>query len=508
MTVSTPSTSPDAALVPPSDGEARAAARKQYAIIGVLGLGIFMAALDLTIIAPAFPVLEAQFGVSARSIAWVIGIYALFNVLSLPTMAKLADHFGRRPVYLFDVACFGLGSVLAALSPNFGILLLARAIQGLGAGGIFPTANAIIGDTFKKERRGLAYGITGLLWGMAAVIGPNLGGVLTQRASWHWLFIINIPLAIIVFLVGMRVLPTERNEQAGKFDTLGLVMLTLALVGLMGTLNEVDGQRFLESLVSPQVLLSFAVFVVFSVLFVLVERRAESPVVPMALFRRRNLRTADALAVVAGIVESSLVFMPTLAVIVLHYSTEKSGAFLTPAALTLGFATPVVGLMLDKYGPRPVLTVGTLVTAFGLLLLGTVVDNTPTFLAALVIGGIGLSSLLGTPLRYLTANAAPDGMRTTSMAVLSISTNIGIAVGSALTGAIVASQPANPVASVRHAYVVLAVLTLGAVAIALTIPRRTPEEAADALAEAAARRARRQSRRAPAAAAPSSVGDD
>src|ERR1700736_6612017 len=119
-------------------------ARTQYLTIAVLGLGIFMAALDLTIVAPAFPALQQSFNVSARAIAWVIGMYALFNVLSQPTMAKLADRYGRRTVYLVDIAFFGVGSLIAALSPNFGVFLLARAIQGIGAGGIFPTANAII----------------------------------------------------------------------------------------------------------------------------------------------------------------------------------------------------------------------------------------------------------------------------------------------------------------------------------------------------------------------------
>ena len=486
--------------------------RNQYLSIAVLGLGIFMAALDLTIVAPAFPALEQSFNVSARAIAWVIGMYALFNVLSQPTMAKLADRYGRRAVYLVDVVFFGLGSLLAFLSPNFGIFLLARAIQGIGAGGIFPTANAIIGDTFPKERRGLAYGVTGSLWGMAAIIGPNLGGVLTQHASWHWLFIINLPLAVIVFVLGMRVLPDVRPGKRGPLDIRGLLYLTFSLVGLMGALNEIRGDDFWHSLVSQAVIFSFFAFLWFGYLFIYTERRAESPVIPITLFRHRDLRIADGLAVIAGIVESSLVFMPTLAVIVLGFSTEKSGYFLTPAAVTLGFATPAVGILLDRYGPRPVLVGGTLITALGLFMLGIFVTNTWTFLLALIVGGIGLSSLLGTPLRYLTANAVGTEERATGMAVLSISTNVGIAVGSALTGAIISSQhTSHPVASIHRAYIMLGFITLLAVPIAARIHRRTPEQTAEVLALAAERKERRAVRRAArqaAKSAPSTTGDD
>ncbi len=487
-------------------------ARKQYLSIVALGLGIFMAALDLTIVAPAFPALQQSFNVSARAIAWVIGMYALFNVLSQPTMAKLADRYGRRAVYLADIAFFGAGSFLAFLSPNFGVFLVARAIQGIGAGGIFPTANAIIGDTFPKERRGLAYGVTGSLWGMAAIIGPNLGGVLTQHASWHWLFIINLPLAVIVFVLGMRVLPDLRPATRGPLDVRGLIYLTLSLVGLMGALNEVRGDDFWRSLVSQSVLFSFAAFLWFGYLFIFTERRAESPIIPISLYRHRDLRIADGLGVIAGIVESSLVFMPTLAVIVLGFSTEKSGYFLTPAAITLGFATPAVGIMLDRYGPRPVLVTGTLITALGLFMLGVLVNSTWTFLLALIVGGIGLSSLLGTPLRYLTANAVGPDERATGMAVLSISTNVGIAIGSALTGAIISSQHAShPVASIHRAYIVLGFITLLAVPIAAQIHRRTAAQTAAVLAANAERKERRAARRAArqaAKSAPSTTGDD
>lgn len=477
--------------------DAKDEARRQYLTIAVLGLGIFMAALDLTIVAPAFTALQREFDVSARAIAWVIGIYALFNVVSQPTMAKLADRHGRRAIYLIDVAIFGAGSLLAALSPNFGILLLARAIQGIGAGGIFPTANAIIGDSFPQQRRGLAYGVTGSLWGMAAVIGPTLGGFLTQHTSWHWLFIINLPLAVVVFALGLRVLPDTARRERGDLDWRGLLWLTLCVLGLMGALNGVKGYDFWNSLRSQEVILSIGAFFWFGFLFVVTEREAASPVIPLSLYKIRNLRIADGLGVIAGIVESSLVFMPTLAVIVLGFSTEKSGYFLTPAALTLGFATPAVGLMLDRYGPRPVLVVGTLVTALGLFMLGTIAQNTWTFFLSLIVGGIGLASLLGTPLRYLTANAVAPEDRATGMAVLSISTNVGIAIGSALTGAIVASQAAtHPAASIHRAYIVLGCITLLATLIAARIPAWTAAERAAALAATTERKERRAARRA------------
>jgi MFS transporter, DHA2 family, lincomycin resistance protein len=193
---------------------------------------------------------------------------------------------------------------------------------------------------------------------------------------------------------------------------------------------------------------------------------------------------------------------------VLGFSTEKSGYFLTPAAVTLGFATPAVGIMLDRYGPRPVLVAGTLITALGLFMLGIVVTNTWTFLLALIVGGIGLSSLLGTPLRYLTANAVGADERATGMAVLSISTNVGIAVGSALTGAIISSQHAShPVASIHRAYIMLGFITLLAVPIAARIHRRTPEQTAEVLAASAERKERRAARRA-AKSVTSTTGDD
>jgi MFS family permease len=433
----------------------------QRGVLAALGLGVFMAALDLTIVTPAFPALERELHVSARAIAWVIGIYALCNIVGQPSLAALADRRGRRLVFLASVTAFG--------------------VQGFGAGGIFPTANAMVPDVFPPERRGLAYGVTGSLWGVAAVIGPSLGGFLTQHASWHWIFLVNVPLALLVATVGMRTLPAGAPARAGRFDLRGLALLTLAVVGLMGALNGVRGDDLWRSLASPEFVGSAALFVVAAALFVAAERRTPAPVVPLRLYRSRELRIADGLGVVAGVVESGLVFLPTFAVVALGFSVEQSGYFLTPVALTLGLATPVVGRLLDRVGPRPVLIGGTLTTAASLFLLGTVVGSSWTFLLALIVGGVGLASLLGTPLRYMTANAVAPEERATGMALLSIATNVGIAAGSALLGAIIASRPGDPETGLRWAYLTIAVVAAVAALPAALIPSRP----ADRLAEAA-----------------------
>ncbi len=163
---------------------------KNRRILTVLFLGVLMGALDIAIVGPALPALRTAFGVDDRAIAWIFTIYVLFNLIGAPLMSKLSDRYGRRNVYLADVILFGLGSLGVALSPSFGWLLAARAVQGFSAGGIFPVASAVIGDTFPQEKKGGALGLIGAVFGLAFIIGPILGGLLLML-SWHWLFLVN-----------------------------------------------------------------------------------------------------------------------------------------------------------------------------------------------------------------------------------------------------------------------------------------------------------------------------
>src|SRR5579885_989093 len=177
--------------------------RKQLIILITLALGVFMGALDMSIVSPAFTTLESTFAVPANIITWAITIYTLVYVVSQPLMGKISDLYGRKWIYIACVALFGIGSFICSLSSHFSVFLIGRAIQAWGAGGVLPVVGAVVADTIPEQRRGMALGITGSLFGVAAIIGPNLGGWLTAGHSlfgaittgWHDIFLLNVPLA-------------------------------------------------------------------------------------------------------------------------------------------------------------------------------------------------------------------------------------------------------------------------------------------------------------------------
>jgi MFS family permease len=183
--------------------------RARGRLLMVLFVGVLMAALDIAIVGPALPAIQAAFGVETQALAWVLALYVLCNLVGTPLIAKLSDRYGRRALYLTSVGLFAAGSLLVAAAPSFGWLLAGRAIQGLGAGGVFPVASTVIGDTFPPERRGGALGLIGAVFGIAFLVGPILGGVLLLL-SWHWLFLINLPIAAGVIVAGARLLPASR----------------------------------------------------------------------------------------------------------------------------------------------------------------------------------------------------------------------------------------------------------------------------------------------------------
>jgi MFS family permease len=197
---------PTTAAAPADDADRRR-------ILTVLFVGVFMAALDSAIIAPAIPALRLAFNVDNRQIGLITIVFSLSSLSATALMANLSDRFGRRAIYLLDIALFAAGSLLIARSTTFGAVLLGRAIQGLGAGGITPTASAVVGDMFPPAQRGKVLGLIGATFGMAFLVGPVLASVLLVWASWQWIFLINLPVAAVVFVMSARALPSRTSTQ-------------------------------------------------------------------------------------------------------------------------------------------------------------------------------------------------------------------------------------------------------------------------------------------------------
>ncbi|MEI2692284.1 MAG: MFS transporter [Anaerolineae bacterium] len=214
--------------------------RSRNRLLLVLFVGVLMGALDIAIVGPALPAIQTEFGVDDRALAWVFTVYVLANLVGTPLMAKLSDRAGRRSIYVLDVILFAAGSLVVALSPTFAVLLLGRAIQGLGAGGIFPVASAVIGDTFPVEKRGSALGLIGAVFGIAFLVGPILGGVILLALNWHWLFLINLPIAAVLIVAALRLLPTTRPQQHLPFDWAGMIVLTALLTAMTYGMNQLD----------------------------------------------------------------------------------------------------------------------------------------------------------------------------------------------------------------------------------------------------------------------------
>lgn len=409
-----------------------------WRIVGVLFAGVFMGALDIAVVGPALPALQEEFAVDSRALSWVFNTYILFGLLGAPLMAKLSDRCGRRAVYLADIALFALGSVLVAVAPNFPVLLAGRAIQAFGAGGLLPVASAVIGDTFLPARRGPALGLIGAVFGLAFLVGPLLGGVLLQF-SWRWLFLVNLPLAGVVFWQAAAVLPSDPRPDRRPFDALGAGLLCLALSCVAWTLSELDTSSPAAGVASPGVLPFLVLGGAAGLLFWKTETRAEDPILPPDLLRSGELRLVGCIAAGTGLAEAGMVFLPALAVSALGVQESTASFMLVPLVLAMLAGAPLAGLVLSLRGARPVIQAGLFLVVCGLMVFGLPALTVESFYLGGVLVGIGLSALLGAPLRYVVMREAPRAQRGAGQGLLTLCLSIGRIAGAAVLGGFAAS---------------------------------------------------------------------
>ncbi len=417
--------------------------------------GVLLGALDIAIVGPALPAIQSQLALDSREASAIFSVYILFGLIGAPLLASLSDRFGRRRVYVGCLLLFGIGSLVVAGAASLEVLLTGRAIQAIGAGGTLPVASAVIADTFPVERRGRALGLIGAVFGLAFVIGPVIGGIFLQW-SWRWLFVVNLPLVGLLVAMSIVLLEDREHGNTASFDGRGAALLALALAALATGAGRLETGAL--SLPRPDAfgatLLTVAVIALF--LFWRAEQLAVAPIVEPRLIRSRPMRIIGILGLATGLVEASMVFLPTLAVAALDVSASRASFMLLPLILALIAGSVIAGRALDRFGARPVIQAGMACTIAGLLLFAMLPLATSSFYAAGLAVGFGLSSLLGAPLRYVALEVGGETHRGASQGLLTVCLGTGRLFGASMTGGIAATAAAAA-AGYRQAMLLIAI---------------------------------------------------
>jgi EmrB/QacA subfamily drug resistance transporter len=370
---------------------------------------------------------------------WPITAYLLTATVSGPIYGKLSDLFGRRPIFLFGVSVFLIGSVLCGLSQEMWQLILFRGLQGLGAGALFPVSLAIIGDIFAPSERGKYQGFFGAIFGIAFLLGPAIGGLITDNFGWHWIFFVNVPLGLIVLFVIWRTLPSHRVENAtSNIDYRGAALLVAALVPILIGLTQKQFGEWTDLDVGGLILIGF----VMGGVFLFAESRAKEPILPLHLFRIRHF-TASVFAIFLAAMGffAAVIFMPRWFQVVEGSSATESGYQILPLVGGLIVAAIASGQIVARTGIyKPIIFGAMLVMAFGLFMMTHLEPDTPIGILALwmFVTGLGIGPAFAI-FTLVVQNNVPVQELGTGTSSVTLFQQVGGSVGLAITGSIFGS---------------------------------------------------------------------
>jgi len=407
-------------------------------VLASVMLAMFMGAIEATIVSTAMPAIVADLG-GFRLYSWVFSAYLLMNSVTVLIYGKLSDLFGRKPVLFFGIIFFLLGSLLCGFAGSMKALIFYRCIQGFGAGAVMPLATTIVGDIYTKEERAGIQGYLSSVWGISAIIGPAIGGILVQYVSWHYVFWINIPLGLLAMAGLAFFLHEEVEKKKHQVDYLGAVLLSVAIFSLMYVLVE-GGNGF--SWGSPQIILLLGGSVLFLFLFILQERRAAEPMMPFSIWKERSIRVANLTSLLTGIMLIGISsFLPTFVQGVMEQSPLVAGFTLTSMSIGWPLASTLAGRMLLSLGYRVTSIIGGVSLIVGSIVFATMTAETGPFWAAagsFFIGvGMGLTSTA-----FIVSIQSSVGWRKRGIATAAnmFMRNLGNTIGAALLGGILNSQ--------------------------------------------------------------------
>lgn len=421
-------------------------------IAAVYLAGIFMGAIDTGIVTPARTVIQNNLMVDDKTGIWMITIYTLAYAASIPIMGKMADKYGRKYVYLVSILFFGLGSLFCGLSQDIGsfsFLLFGRVIQALGGGGIIPVATAEFGTTFPPEKRGLALGLVGGVYGVANIFGASAGSAILDifgKNNWQYIFYVNLPITVFILAAGLLSLSNNRIKVVKKTDVWGILLLTAMVLSLLYGLKNIDFFNFIPTLSDAGVYPFLLVFVLLLPLFILAEKKAEDPVLNLSFFTNRRVLIILILSFFVGIIMMGMVFVPQFSENALKIASGSGGYFVMILGFFAGAGAPISGKLIDKFGAKLILATGFLISATGALFLIFVTANNPdtlTVVMSLVLIGLGMGFTIGTPLNYMMLENTKKEESNSALATLSLVRSVGTVIAPAIMIGFIAHAGAN-----------------------------------------------------------------
>jgi EmrB/QacA subfamily drug resistance transporter len=458
--------------------------RKWWTLVAV-AVGLFMIMLDNTVVNVALPSIQRDLGIGISELEWVVNAYALtFGVLLL-TGGKLADLLGRRAIFIAGLVVFTGASLWCGLAGGAGSLIAARTVQGVGAALMNPATLSIITATFPPRQRGTAIGIWAGVSALALAIGPIVGGLLTEKVSWSWIFFINIPVGVLgVVAARMFIDETKDTSKEQRLDLPGLITSGIGLFALTYGLIETNNHAW----TSTRVLMLFGIAVVALGAFVFLELHQRLPMLDLSLFRDSTFAGANAAMLLVGLAMFGIFFYNSLLLQrVLGYTAIQTGATFLPMTVLIILVAPVAGRFSDRIGARWLMGAGMTLLAISLLLFGTLDANSSfwNILPGLLVGGVGMAVTMA-PTTAAAMGSVPVAKAGVGSAVINSMRQVGGSLGIAIMGALVATSvsvlPTSPlwrdqfvIGYHRAVHLGAALVLVGAIISVLTVrqlPRR------------------------------------
>jgi EmrB/QacA subfamily drug resistance transporter len=456
---------------------------KQWWTLAAVSVGLFMIMLDNTVVNVALPSIQRDLGVGLSELEWIVSGYALSFAALMLIGGKLADAYGRRLIFVLGIVVFTAASLLCGLASSGDMLIASRVLQGVGAAMMNPATLSIIAATFPARQRGTAIGIWAGVSALALAIGPLVGGLLTEHASWNWIFFVNVPVGIVGVAASFLLIDESRDPTHERLDLPGLATSAIGLFSLTYGLIEANTYGW----GSARIVGSFVVAAVTLSAFVVLERRQRAPMLDLTLFRNRTYVGANLVVLLVALAMFGVFFFVSLYMQnILGYSAVEAGAAFLPMTILIVVVAPIAGRLSDRIGSRGLMAAGMLLLSLQLLYFSQLDQDASfwTLLPGLVLGGVGMSMTM-TPSAAAATRAVPVAKAGVGSAVLNACRQVGGSLGVALMGAIMAAKLTTPptpesfMAGFENALLVAACIALAGAIVAAVVVRPHDSRAAE-----------------------------